>query len=136
LLHVGLVARLPAAAVNPDDDRELLALGRGVDIELLPFVLRLGVGQAAVDLRLPGEERAGDEEDEQGSGGAHGGRSPKQFGGRGSGSRQTSGESAGSLATSATPSSLHKPGTRSSGPLQLNCLVGPASRRSGGPRPA
>ena len=44
LLHVGLVARLPAAAVNPEDDRVVLALGRGVDIERLPLVLRLGVG--------------------------------------------------------------------------------------------
>ena len=47
--------------MNPDDDRMILALGRGVDIERLPLVLRLGVGKVTVDLRLGGEERGGEE---------------------------------------------------------------------------
>ena len=74
LLHVGLVARLPAAAVNPDDDRVVLALGRGVDIERLPLVLRLGVGEVTMDLRLLSESRGGKEQKSKDV--SHGGQSP------------------------------------------------------------
>lgn len=44
LLHCGLVACSPAATVNPKDNRVILALGGSVDIEGLPFILRLDVG--------------------------------------------------------------------------------------------
>ena len=50
----------------------ILALGRGVDIEHLPFVFRLGVGNATVDLRFVGKERGGEEKDEQEREDAHG----------------------------------------------------------------
>jgi hypothetical protein len=42
----------------------VLALGRGVDVEQLPLVLRLGVGQATADLRLAGDKRKGEEGNE------------------------------------------------------------------------
>jgi hypothetical protein len=71
-MHVGLVASSPTAAVNPDDDREILALGRGVNIKHLPFVLRLGVGNALVNLRLAGDERGGNEENEEKGNCTHG----------------------------------------------------------------
>ena len=58
-LDVGLVAGLPAAAVNPEDDRVVLAHFRGVDIERLPLVLRLGVGDVTMHLRLVSESRGG-----------------------------------------------------------------------------
>src|ERR1019366_4109173 len=63
-LHVRSVATSPAAAVNPDHDREILALGRGVNIEHLPFVLRLGVWNATLNLRLVGEGGGGEDKDE------------------------------------------------------------------------
>ena len=42
----------------------ILALGRGVDIEGLPLVLRLGVSQVTMDLGIGGEERGGEEQDD------------------------------------------------------------------------
>ena len=47
-LHVALVARLPAAAVNPEDDRQVLRVRRGVDVEHLPLVAVLDVGDVAL----------------------------------------------------------------------------------------
>ena len=61
-LHVGLVARLPAAAVNPEDDRVVLALPGGEDIERLALVLRLGVGDVTMNLWLVSESRGGEEQ--------------------------------------------------------------------------
>jgi hypothetical protein len=40
----------------------ILSLGRGEDVGRLPFVLRLGVGEVTVDLRLGGEERRGEQQ--------------------------------------------------------------------------
>ena len=73
-LHVGLVARLPAAAVNPEDDRVVLALPGGEDVEGLPLVLGLGVGDVTMDLRLASESRGGEEQEHQDN--SHRGRSP------------------------------------------------------------
>jgi hypothetical protein len=47
----------------------ILALGRGVYVEGLTLVLRLGVGQVTVDFRLPGEQRGGEEQ--KGDDGSH-----------------------------------------------------------------
>src|SRR5439155_18550297 len=71
VVHIGLVAAPPAAAVNPDDDRQALALDRRVDIEHLPFVLRLKVRNAALNLRLVGRQRRGKQKDEQWNDDAH-----------------------------------------------------------------
>ena len=56
---------LPAAAVNPEDDRVVLALLGSVDIEGLPLVLGLGVGDVTMDLRLVSESRGGKEHESQ-----------------------------------------------------------------------
>ncbi len=61
-MDLALVARLPAAAMNPDDDRVPFALGRGVHVEGLSFVLRLGVGEATVDAGVGGIGRGGEDE--------------------------------------------------------------------------
>src|SRR5262249_3549334 len=66
-----LVAGLPTAAMNPRDNRVVHPLGRGVNIESLPLILRLGVGEVTGDLRLAGEERGGGEKNEEVSGKAH-----------------------------------------------------------------
>jgi hypothetical protein len=71
-MHFFLVTRLPTAAMNPDDDRKALALVRGVNIERLALVLRVGVGQAKVGLRLVGRDRGGETEDEEERGDTHG----------------------------------------------------------------
>ena len=62
-LHAALVARLPAAAVNPEDDRQVLRAWRGIDIEHLPFRRRAGIGDVAFDLlSLRGQSERDDEE--------------------------------------------------------------------------
>ena len=65
-LDVRLVARLPAAAVNPEDDRQVLRLLRGVDVEHLPLVSLLDVGDVALDVLGP--HLGGDGEDDEESG--------------------------------------------------------------------
>ena len=52
-LNVLLVPGLPAAAVNPEDDREVFRISRGVDIEYLPLVSLLDVGDVALDILCP-----------------------------------------------------------------------------------
>ena len=47
-LDVGLVADLPAAAVNPEDDRPVLRTRRRIDVEHLPLVV--AVGDVALDV--------------------------------------------------------------------------------------
>ena len=73
-LHAGFVARLPAAAVNPEDDGVFFAFGWSVDIERLPLVLGLGVGQVTLDFRLDGQSRGA--EDQKHSNRFHDGQSP------------------------------------------------------------
>ena len=70
-LDVRLVARLPAAAVNPEDHGQVLRARRRVDVEHLPLVRRLGVGDVALDVLGP---RRGDdgEDDEEGGSVSHG----------------------------------------------------------------
>ncbi len=72
LLDAFLVARLPAAAMNPHDDRMVFPLGRGKDIERLALVFGVGVGQTAMDFRLLGEQWGREEEEQDGSRDAHG----------------------------------------------------------------
>src|SRR5262245_48778746 len=72
VVHLGLVAALPAAAVDPHHDRQVLAAGRSVDIEHLPLVFGFGVGQALVNRRLTGDQRGGGEDDEESYEPAHG----------------------------------------------------------------
>ena len=67
-----MAAALNAAAVNPDDDRMVHALCRGVDIERLSFVLRVAVGEITLDFRLVGRKGGGEENDEEDGDGAHG----------------------------------------------------------------
>jgi hypothetical protein len=51
-LYLGLVASLPAAPVNPEDDWVILALLGSVDIEGLTLVLGLNVTDVTMHLRL------------------------------------------------------------------------------------
>ena len=53
-----LIARLPSAAVNPEDDGEVLGVGRGVDIQR-PLLVRLaGVWDVTFDgLGVCGERK-------------------------------------------------------------------------------
>src|SRR5262245_32885139 len=53
--HVRLVAALPPTAVDPENDRLVLAVSRSVDIERPPLLFRLEVGDVTVDPRLSGE---------------------------------------------------------------------------------
>src|SRR5262249_53307063 len=48
-LHVFLVTGLPAAAMNPEDDRPVLRVRGVVDIEHLKLVALLDVGDVALD---------------------------------------------------------------------------------------
>ena len=57
LLNTRLVTCFPASAMNPDDHRKILGLGRGVNVQQLAFVLWVGVGEIPMDFRLRGEER-------------------------------------------------------------------------------
>jgi hypothetical protein len=50
--------------MKPHDDRMIRALGRNVDIERLALVLRLGVRQVTVNLRLGGDGRGTEKQDE------------------------------------------------------------------------
>ena len=50
-LNVRFVARLPAAAVNPKDHRQVFRLGRRIDIEDLARVGLLDVGDVALDVQ-------------------------------------------------------------------------------------
>src|SRR5436305_1708006 len=63
-MHVGFIARLPTAAVNPEDNGQVLALGRRVHIEGLKFVRVLGVGDVAVDILSLGRGRNHDGDEE------------------------------------------------------------------------
>ena len=62
-LHVGLVARLPAAAVNPEDDREILRSVGRVNVKNLTLVGRIGVRDVGLEILCPGnghEQQEGD----------------------------------------------------------------------------
>ena len=63
-LHARFVARLPAAAVNPEDHGQVFRVFRRIDIEHLTFVRGLGVGDVAFDVLGLGHshESKGDEE--------------------------------------------------------------------------
>ena len=47
-LHARPITSLPASAVNPENDRVVLALPGGEEVESLPLVLGLGVGEVGV----------------------------------------------------------------------------------------
>src|SRR6516165_3318654 len=53
--HVRLVAALPPTAVDPENDRLVLAFSRSVDIERPPLLFRLEVGEVTVDPRFSRE---------------------------------------------------------------------------------
>src|SRR5271157_6426260 len=56
-LNLGLVPSLPAAPVNPEDDRVIDALFGSVDIEGLTLVLGFSVADVTMHLRLLSESR-------------------------------------------------------------------------------
>ena len=62
----------PTAAVNPHDDRQILALDWSIDIEQLAFILRLGVGNATMNFRLVRQQWGGKEKDGKEREEAHG----------------------------------------------------------------
>ena len=47
-LDAGFIARLPAAAVNPEDHGQVLRITRRINIEHLPFMRRIGIGGCCV----------------------------------------------------------------------------------------
>src|SRR5438477_4434906 len=47
--HIRLVAALPPAAMNPENDRLVIAFGRSVDIKSPTLLFRLEVGEVTVD---------------------------------------------------------------------------------------
>ena len=49
-LHFGFVAHLPASAMNPENDRQLLRILRRINVEDLLLVRRIGVGNVAFDV--------------------------------------------------------------------------------------
>src|SRR5947209_5526882 len=61
--HVRLVAALPPAAMDPENDRLVLAFGRSVDIESPALLFRLEVGEVTVDPRFRGERDRGKHKD-------------------------------------------------------------------------
>src|SRR5262249_26853763 len=62
-LNARLVARLPAAAMNPDDYGQALCLRRRIHVEHLALVRRLGIEDVALDVLGPrvGQQDEGDE---------------------------------------------------------------------------
>src|SRR5687767_3987207 len=52
-LDVLFIAGLPAAAMDPEDDREALCVWRGVDVEHLPLLRRVSVGDVALAVLSP-----------------------------------------------------------------------------------
>src|SRR5260221_645446 len=63
-LDAGLVARLPTAAVNPEDHRQVLRITWRINIEHLARVRRIGVGDVAFDVLSPrfGQDRESEEQ--------------------------------------------------------------------------
>ena len=53
--------------MNPDDNWMIFSLAWGVNIESLPFVLRLRVGLILVNLRVRSKERGDKEQEQEGS---------------------------------------------------------------------
>src|SRR5262249_21712817 len=71
-LHFFLITRLPATPMNPDDDRMVLALGGCIHVEHLPLILRLGVGNITVGLRLRSGKLGGQKQHKERNGVTHG----------------------------------------------------------------
>jgi len=65
-INFGLVAALPAAAMNPEGDWMLFASGWGTDIERLPLAFCFRIGQIALDLHFRNEGRGCKEQGDDG----------------------------------------------------------------------
>ena len=74
-MRLRLVTPLPAAAVNPEDHRQVLGVFRRVDVEHLTFVRRLGVGNVAFDVLAARRGHEGEREEELRGTGSYSGAS-------------------------------------------------------------
>src|SRR5262249_35817504 len=72
LLDACFVAGSPPATVNPEGNRHVFGLGRGVNVKHLPLSLRSGIGQPPVYVRLVAGERRSEGKNEESSEKAHG----------------------------------------------------------------
>jgi len=52
VIHLRFVAAMPATPMNPDGDGMIVPFRRSVDVERLQLILRVGVGEVAMDFRF------------------------------------------------------------------------------------